>query len=56
MKYKINTQKNLQDNVISSKQHSISDNFVSNTGQDFIQNSNHLRYHKELKEKQIQLH
>ena len=51
--------KNSQDKVISLKQHFmsfISDNFVSNTGQDLIQNSNHLRYHKELKEKQVQLH
>ena len=44
---------------ISSKQNFmsfISDNFVSNTGQDLIQNSNHLRYHNELKRKQVQLH
>ena len=59
MKYKINTKKTSQDKVISSKQHFmsfISDNFVSSTGQDLIQSSNHLRYHKELKEKQVQLH
>ena len=58
MKYKINIKKNSQGKVISSKQHFmsfISDNFVSSTGQDLIQNSNHLRYHKELREKQVQL-
>ena len=51
--------KNSQEKVISSKQHfmsCISDNFVSNTGRDLIQNNHHFRHHKELKEKQVQLH
>ena len=51
--------KNSQEKIISLKQHYIlfiSDTCVSNKGWDLIQNDNDLRYHKELTEKQVQLH